>query len=154
MEILVLGLGNELLCDDGVGILAARALRDELDGIADVVETSLHGLALLELFLGYRRAVLIDAIHTATRPAGAIVELDPGELATVASPSPHYTGLPEMLTLAAQLELDFPGEIHIIAMEVADPHTIGGELTPAVRQALPELVARVRERVGTLACSG
>ncbi|MHB0936092.1 MAG: hypothetical protein ACYC6A_06840 [Armatimonadota bacterium] len=51
-NILVLGLGNELLSDDGVGVLAVRTLAKELRGQADVVETALHGLALLELFLG------------------------------------------------------------------------------------------------------
>ena len=53
MKTLVLGLGNELLSDDGVGILAVRRLKETYKGQADIVETSLHGLALLDLFIGH-----------------------------------------------------------------------------------------------------
>ena len=146
-NILVLGLGNELLSDDGVGILAARALAKELRGQADVVETALHGLALLELFLGYRQAIVVDAICTGAHPPGAILELDPADLETVESPSPHYTGLPEMLTLAHQLKLNFPPDIKIIAMEVVDPFTVGFELSDPVQQALPEFIAKIKAQV-------
>ena len=146
-RILVLGLGNELLADDGAGILAARALAEELKGQADIVETSLHGLALLEFFLGYQRAIVVDAIHTRAHPPGTILELHPEDLPTVKSPSPHYTGLPEMLVLAEQLELDFPREIIIFALEVVDTFTMGGDLTPPIKEALPELIRRVKEQV-------
>lgn len=145
--ILVLGLGNDLLADDGVGILAVRALAGELRGQADVVETAMHGLALLEYFLGYQHAIVIDAIHTTVHPPGAILELNPEDLPPVESPSPHYTGLPEMLKMAEQLHLDFPATIKIFAMEVLDPYTVGGELTQPVRAALPELIRRVKEQV-------
>lgn len=147
MNTLVMGLGNDMLSDDGVGMLAARALVDELAGQADVIETSLHGLALLDLFLGYRRAVLIDAVCTGANPPGTITEIDPATLSPVITPSPHYTGLPEMLVLADALQLDFPQEFKIFAMEVADPHTVGFGLTPAVQAALPELTRRVAEQV-------
>jgi hydrogenase maturation protease len=146
-NILVLGLGNELLSDDGVGILAARALARELRGQSDVVETALHGLALLELFLGHRQAVVIDAVCTGAHPPGAVLEMNPADLETVESPSPHYTGLPEMLTLARQLKLDFPSEVKIIAMEVVDPYTVGFDLSEPVRKALPELIRKVRMQV-------
>jgi len=146
-NILVLGLGNELLSDDGVGILAVRKLARELRGKTDVVETALHGLALLELFIGHRQAIVIDAICTGAHPPGSVIELDPADLETVESPSPHYTGLPEMLTLAEQLKLDFPVDVKIIAMEVVDPFTVGFDLSEPVKQALPELVRMVREQV-------
>ena len=145
--ILVLGLGNDLLGDDAAGILAVRALQEELAGKADVVETALHGLALLDLFLGYERAIIIDAIHTRAHPPGTILELHPEDLPAVETPSPHYTGLPEMLVLADQLQLDFPQEIIIFALEVIDPYTMGADLTPPVRAALPEVIRRVKEQV-------
>ena len=96
MKTLVLGLGNDILADDAVGVLAARALRDELAGRADVVETAMHGLALLDHFLGYERAILLDAIQTGKQPPGTIIELGVADLSPIATPSPHFTGLPEM----------------------------------------------------------
>jgi hydrogenase maturation protease len=148
---IVLGLGNDLVADDAVGVLAARALKAELAGRADVVETSMHGLALLDFFLGYDRAILLDAIQTRQRPPGSVVEIPASELDPVIAPSPHFAGLPEMLALARQLQLEFPKEFRIFAVEVADPHTLGGPMTPAVRDAIPALCARVREALAAWA---
>jgi len=143
MKLLIVGLGNELLSDDAVGVLAARALKERLKDRADVAESSLSGMALLDLFIGYERAIIIDAVQTGKSPPGTIVELSPADLGAVIAPSPHYAGLPELIATAQALKLDFPKEIKIFAMEVADPHNIGGKLSPAVAQALEELIQHV-----------
>lgn len=145
-KLLILGLGNELLSDDAVGILAARALREKLKDKADVVESALSGMALLDLFIGYERAIIIDAVKTGRTPPGTIFELSPTDLGAVTAPSPHYAGLPELIATAHALKLDFPKEIKIFAIEVADPHTIGSRLSPAVAHALEELVQRVERQ--------
>jgi hydrogenase maturation protease len=98
----------------------------------------------LDFFLGYERAILLDAIQTGRQPAGAIIELGVADLSPIAAPSPHFTGLPEMISIARQLQLDFPGDFRIFAVEVADPHTLGGGMSPAVREAIPRLCERVR----------
>ena len=141
---LVMGLGNEILADDAVGVLVARQLKDELAGRADVISCALHGLALLELFIGYDRAILIDAIQTGKNPPGTITELRGEDLDKVYAPSPHYAGVPEMLELAEQLELDFPKEFRIFAVEVGDMRTIGGPVTAAVVAAIPAVCERVK----------
>ena len=147
MKTLVLGLGNELLADDAVGILAARALRDEIKGQAEIVESSLSGLALLDLFVGYERAIVLDAIKTGRHPAGTILDLSPEDLGEVFAPSPHYAGLPEMLALARELELEFPWKIKIFALEVVDPYTVGGGLSEKAEQGIKELVRKVKQQL-------
>jgi hydrogenase maturation protease len=149
MAILVLGLGNDLLGDDRIGLLAARALRDLLQGQegVEIVESAGSGLALLDLMAGYERAIVIDAIQTGQVPPGTILEWTVREPLPVRAPSPHATGLPELLAVARALRIPFPEEIRIYAVEVADASTFGGELTPAVRQALPELVRRIRSQL-------
>lgn len=147
VKILVLGLGNELVSDDGAGILVTRMVKEPLQGQADVVESALSGLALLDLFLGYDRAIIVDAIMTGAHPVGAIVEIDAEAISALVAPSPHYTGLPEMLSIADQLQLPFPRVFCILGLEVADLVTFGGEITPAVRDALPALAARICEQV-------
>lgn len=143
MKTLVLGLGNDILADDAVGILAARALQTRLADVADVQETAWHGVALLEVFIGYERAILMDAVMTGKHAPGTIIEINPDELAPVQGASPHFTGLPEMIAMAKELDLEFPKNFRIFAVEVADPHTVGGEMTPAVRDAIPALCERV-----------
>lgn len=144
MKLLVLGLGNDLLADDAVGIQAVRGLTGELSGKADCVESSLHGVALLDLFIGYDRAIIIDAIQTGKHPPGTILEMTPDDLKFASSPSPHYTGLPEMIALARQMRLHFPHEIRIIAVEVEDVMTVGGAMTPPVARAIGDIAGRVR----------
>jgi hydrogenase maturation protease len=147
MKTLVLGLGNELISDDGVGLLAARRLKQEYKGQADVIETSLHGLALLDFFIGYDKAIIIDAIQTGTHNPGEIIELSPSDLDEVLAPSPHYSGLPEMLVLAKEMDLEFPSEIAIFAIEIVDSSTLGGGLTQPVADNLGALVERVKDRL-------
>ena len=144
MKPLVVGLGNDLLGDDAIGILAARRLATELDGDADVVETGLHGLALIDILAGYKQAVLIDAIQTGASAPGTIIELDPATLRAVVVPSPHYAGLPEMIQLAGELDLEFPDEFRILAVEIAEADIIGGRMNDAVAAALEPLVERVK----------
>jgi hydrogenase maturation protease len=149
-RLLVVGLGNDLLADDAVGVLAARELETRLAGRADVVATALHGVALLDVFLGYERAIVIDAIETGEHAPGTVVEIDTATLRPIASPSPHYVGLPEMLALAEQLGLEFPKTIRVFAVEVADPYTIGGAMSPEVERAVSEVCAKVERAVEQL----
>lgn len=144
---LVLGLGNELAGDDAVGLLVARALLVELDGVADVVESSASGLALIEILAGYDRAVIVDAILTGRAPPGTITEMGMADVGRVVAPSTHQAGLPELAAVASRLGLGFPSETAVFAVEVVDPYTLGVGLSEPVAAALEELIGRVRERV-------
>ena len=147
MKILVLGLGNELLADDAVGLLIIRELANEYKGQAELVECTVSGLALLEYFVDFEKAIIVDSINTGKQPAGSIYELAPADLGEVYAPSPHYTGLPEMMALAKQLELQFPEDIKIFAMEIADPYTIGGSLTQSVSMAMEGLKMKILKQL-------
>ncbi|MBZ0257514.1 hydrogenase maturation protease [bacterium] len=149
MKTLVLGLGNDLIADDGVGIEAARQLRVLLADAPDVEvhECSLCGIALLEELMDYDRVILIDAVKTGAVPVGEITKLRLEDLGVVLAPSPHYAGLPELLALANELQLDFPKEFIIYSIEVEDPYTIGGSMTDGIQRALPRLVERVQNKI-------
>jgi len=152
---LVLALGNDLLGDDGVGLLAARRVRGALEEAAaggsenggsecvDIVESGEAGLALLEMMEGYRNAILLDAIVTGAHPPGTIIEFGVEDFARVLAPSPHYAGLPEVLALARRLDVDFPEDIRVLAMEVENPYEFQETLTEAVGRALPGYVEAI-----------
>ena len=144
MKPLVLCLGNELLADDAAGIIAAAKLKADIGDQADIVDTSLSGMALLEYFIGYEQAIIVDAIHTGKHEPGSVIEIDQSELKAVIAPSPHYAGLPEMLEIAKLLGVDFPKDIKIFAIEAADPYTIGGEIDDRVRDGIDRAVERVK----------
>jgi hydrogenase maturation protease len=152
MRTLVLGLGNELAADDAVGLLAARAVRAELarsdrGALADVVESSASGLALIELLAGRDRAVIVDAVRTGRYPPGTVLELGLDEVGRVRAPSTHQAGLPELAAVATRLGLAFPERTVVLAVEVEDALTLGRPLSPSVAAAIPEVVRRVRALV-------
>jgi hydrogenase maturation protease len=138
----VLALGNDILGDDGVGLLAARALRREIDEEVDIIESAEAGFAMLELLTGYDRALILDAVVTGKHAPGTILSFGAEDFRTVVAPSPHYAGIPEVLALAERLGVPFPKQLSILAMEVQDPCSIRESLTVPVRVALPDLVER------------
>jgi hydrogenase maturation protease len=144
---LVIGLGNEYAGDDAVGILAARALKAELAGVADVAESAASGLALLEDFAGYDRAIVIDAILTGRHPPGSIVEMSLTDLGPMVAPSTHQAGMPELAVVAGRLGLKFPAQTWVLAVEVAAPPAFGEPLSEAVAAAIGPLGRSVRAQL-------
>ncbi|OFW75291.1 MAG: hypothetical protein A2Y55_03760 [Actinobacteria bacterium RBG_16_68_12] len=154
MRTLVLGLGNELAGDDAVGVLVARAVREDVAGAADVVESSASGMALLEIFAGYDRAVVVDSVRTGRNPPGTVTELALADVGRVVAPSLHHAGLPEMAAVAEPLGLGFPAKTRVLAVEVLDPYTMGAALSEPVAGAVGELARRVRDQVERWASEG
>ncbi len=145
MKTLILGLGNPILTDDGVGLRVAKELEGRLDQqAATVMETSLAGLNMLDLLAGYDRAIIIDAIQTIGGKAGQIYRLDIGAFnATRHAASAHDVNLATALALGKRLGLALPQQIDIFAIEVADTSTFSEECTPDVRQAIPVCVKMI-----------
>jgi len=151
MRTLILGLGNDLLSDDAVGIVAARRLCAVVGGCTDVVECSAAGLALLDVLVGYNRVIILDATSSGDHPPGTVFEMAVDDLRPLARLSPHYAGLPEVLSIGKSLGLDLPREISIFAVEIADCLTIGGGLSEPVARSIEVLTTRVISRLGMYA---
>ena len=107
MKTLVLGLGNPILSDDGVGLRIARVLGSKLNQPeVTEMETSTADLNLLNLLAGYDRAIIIDAIQTTGGKAGQIYRLEPGVFdATRHGATPHYVNFATVLELGSKLGL-------------------------------------------------
>ena len=77
---LVLGLGNDILSDDGVGLQVARRVGELIGDRADVAEASVATIDLLPLMSGYDRVVIIDAFLSPDLPPGTPVRTTPADL--------------------------------------------------------------------------
>ena len=145
MKTLVVGLGNPILKDDGVGLRVAEALKSRLDRPeVTVVETSMAGLSFLDLLAGYDKAIIIDAIQTEGGNAGQIYRLDLEALGLIKhAATPHDMDFITALALGKRLGIALPQEVVIFAIEVADASTFGEECTPEVRQAIPACVETI-----------
>lgn len=156
MKTLILGLGNPILSDDGVGIHVARALEGTLDHEnITVVETSMAGLSLLDLLTGYDRAIIIDAIQTVKGEVGQVYRLDPEVFAdTRHAATPHDVNFATALELGKRLGLALPSQIIIFGIEVADVSTFSEKCTPEVERVVPVCVEMVvRELKGIIESS-
>jgi hydrogenase maturation protease len=145
-RLLVLGLGNDILTDDAVGLRVAHELRRDLAGhpSVDIRQTTEMGLALLDFLTGYRAVVLVDSIQTGRAAPGFLHELDAASSSQLTGRTPHFVGVSETLALGRELGLAMPEQVKIFAIEVADPFTLGTVMTPALEAALPGLVAQIR----------
>ncbi len=140
--ILILGLGNDLLGDDAVGLVAARKLKSEFEDVAVVAEASAGGLEIMELLEGYEKVLILDAIVTGRHEPGTILELSSEEFRKTVAIAPHYVTLPEAIELAEQLKIKFPKEIKILAVEITDPFSLREGLSPAIRGVISSYTER------------
>lgn len=141
----VIGLGNDLLGDDAFGLIVARQVRDRAGGRIPVVETIESGLRLLDHLEGAERAVVVDAVQTGAAPPGTLYRVEETDFEKTPGGSPHYVGLFETLELGRALGLPVPGTVTIVAVETRDCTTVGGELDPAVRAAIPAAIHCVEQ---------
>ncbi len=149
MKTLVLGLGNPILSDDGVGIKIAHEVRRQLNNPhVTVAETSAAGLSLLDSIVGYDKVIIIDAIQTEKGQAGQIYNMGSEDFSlTKHLSSPHQINLVTALELGKMLNLAMPQEITILAVEAKDVSTFSESCTPAVKKAIPEVVKIVLEEL-------
>lgn len=158
MTTLVLGLGNPILTDDGVGVKVAEAVRAALpsDSAVEVSEASVGGLALMERLLGYRRVILIDALHTGQGVPGTIHRLSLADLRDISptqhSASAHDTTLVTALDMAARMGLPLPEEVVIFGVTVKNVTDFSDRPTPAVARAIPQVTALVLDELAEVRC--
>ncbi len=149
MKTLIIGLGNPILTDDGVGVRVAERVKAALppDAPVKVRQVSVGGLTLMESMVGYDRVILIDAIHRRNGRLGVVHRLTLDDLQMISptqhSASVHDTSLVTALEVGRRMGLPLPREIIIYAIEVANVTDFGAEPTPAVAEAIPEATAAV-----------
>ena len=153
--LLIIGLGNPLLSDDGVGWHVTEDLRTLLTGEAqNNLKSSVEidalaggGLSLMERLVGYDRAILIDAMQSdylvgtvSVFPLEQLENPFSGHLG-----STHETNLQTALEIGRQLNahLPRPGAITIVAVEAQTVYDFSEQLSPPVAAAVPAAVQAV-----------
>jgi hydrogenase maturation protease len=146
MKTRIIGLGNTILSDDGVGVYTAREVQRRLDesgceNRADVVESEVAGFALMELMEGWDRIILVDSIQFDDVQPGTLLRLEPQDLRTsLRIRSVHEIDLPTAVGLGQLLGLKMPDRMLIFGIQAEDARTFGRDLSPAVEQGMHEAV--------------
>ncbi len=147
-KFIVIGLGNPILTDDGVGNRIAQNLQKLVSSEVEVVEASLAGFNLIDLVAGYEKAILIDAVQTKGGKVGDIYKLDKDSLAfSQRLTSIHDLDLFTAWELGEKLGIKLPKEMVIFAIEVEDVLTFGEKLTPKVEAAIPKVCELVLQEL-------
>ena len=166
---LVLGLGNPILGDDGVGWRVVEAAQEAWQRTVDerqktndetassfvlrpssAIEfdfVSLGGLALMERLVGCDRAILVDAIQTRDGVPGAIYRLTLDDLPTVHADAVHDASLKAALAVGQQLGATLPQEIVVIGIEAINLWDFSESLSPQVAASVPRAAEMVLDEL-------
>ncbi|HRX71870.1 MAG: HyaD/HybD family hydrogenase maturation endopeptidase [Candidatus Competibacteraceae bacterium] len=143
-RVIVLGVGNILLRDEGVGVRVVEALaeRYDLPPEVEVVDGGTVGMDLLDTLAGCDHLLICDAVQTGAPPA-TVVKLADAEIPALfqARYSPHQLGLSEVLATLILME-EAPRAITLIGVVPADME-LGAELSSEVASVVGEAVDMV-----------
>ena len=153
MKTLVLGLGNPILTDDGVGIRIANEIKKNCKDI-DVIEASAAGFRIIDEIIGYDKLILIDSIKTGNAKPGTVYKFSVNDFQPVADEplayektlhysSPHDISLFNALKIIKEHNEKIPSQIEIYAVEVEDILTFSEKCTNDVEKAIPEIVKKI-----------
>jgi hydrogenase maturation protease len=160
MKTLVIGLGNPILGDDGLGWRVADEVAKIMEGPpfdpaqdrpeVEVDCASLGGLSLMERLTGYERVILIDAIYTGQKPIGTISRFtlnDVPDLTAGHSASAHDTSLRTALNVGRSMNIDLPADenVTVVAIEAENVYDFSEKLSPPIEAAVPVATEKVLE---------
>lgn len=150
MSALVLGVGNILLSDEGVGVRVAEAFcqRYALPDGVEVLDGGTAGMDLLDALAGRSHVVIIDAVRTGAEP-GTVVRLEAEQVPALFRNriSPHQLGISDVLAALALMEEE-PRHLALIGIVPASLD-LGMALSPAVAARFDEMVEMVAAALRT-----
>lgn len=138
----IIGMGNRLLSDDGVGFAVAVAVAERLKGRLNLAVTELHtgGICLMEAMAGFRRAVVVDAMLSGA-PPGTLRRFDPEEFVTTKNTfSSHDTDFATAYDLGRMAGVPLPERVSFWGIEGGEFALFGERFTDEVALAVPRAV--------------
>ena len=152
-RVLVLGVGNLILGDDGLGIHLVRLLEKSgsFPAHVDFMESEEIGLSILDLASGYHTLMIVDSIQsTKDAPQGSILYVEEDQYDDLSGWGSHYIGFFEMKELAHRSGIPFPANLHILGITVVDPFRIDWELSEDLKGMLPEITKELSKTIDGL----
>ena len=140
MKSLVVGLGNPILGDDGVGWKVAEEVKQQLasDSPVDIDFLSLGGISLMEHLIGYERAILIDAV-TSDQEIGSVIVSNLNEMPDYSAfhiTSAHDTSLQNALKLGKSMGVSLPKEVIVVGIATDHIYDFSESLSSPVARAI------------------
>ncbi len=145
MKTLILGIGNTILTDDGVGIRVAQKIKEKKPDL-EVIEASETGVALLDYVVGYDKLIIIDSIKTGNGEPGELYKLNLKDLrASTNLFSSHGIDIATAFELGQGLGYEMPKHISIYGVETKNTMTLGERCTEEIEEKLLSIVKQIME---------
>lgn len=143
-KILVIGLGNTILCDDAAGIIIGKGITEKVsrDRI-DFVEASYAGWRLIDILRGYKRLIIVDSIVGDKYVPGECYKVDPAQICSLHLSSTHGMGLNEAIEFAKQNGYEMPDTIALYAVGVKNPFEFGETVCGEVMDKIPGIIDQI-----------
>jgi hydrogenase maturation protease len=141
---LLLGLGNPILGDDGVGCSLAGLIEEKLgcpEGLS-VLSVSVSPVRLVDIISKYDRLILVDSITTGQGQPGELFEIDLSDEPHLPA-SAHHFSAGQIPGIAEALGLPCPGTIRFYGIEIEPPREYGDRLSDRLRELLPSLAEQL-----------
>jgi hydrogenase maturation protease len=140
-ETLILGVGNEILTDDGIGPCIVNKISEMgLFAGADFLTANTGGLEVIEIIQGYKSLIIIDAIKTIGGIPGTVYRFCPDDFKeTHHLSSFHDVSFLTGLKLGKQIGLKVPENISIIAIEIVEDLTFNVNFSPIIEKKYDEI---------------
>lgn len=148
-KILILGIGNDILTDDGIGPRLVSELRDEMDSnLLDFMTMASGGLEILEIIKDYKQVIIVDAIKTEGGVPGDIYYLTPSNFKeTLHISSFHDVSFLTGLKLADKLDMAVPEQIDIIAIEILEDLTFSSAFSKPIADQYSSIFEEVKGKI-------
>lgn len=147
MKIALIGLGNPYVGDDSIGIKIVEAIQTNypLSESIDVLpDLSLSGIGLVEVFRGYDKVIIVDAILTKNHQVGEIVVFTPDDLTdTLHTTDFHNMDFFSAVQFAKHLYTDIPEDITLIGIEIEKANEFTYEISNQLKQNYTKIVDQV-----------
>lgn len=153
---LIIGLGNPILGDDGVGWLVVQIVEENFKS-KEFTDTnlelefdylSLGGLSLMERVEGYQDVILVDSILTGSNPIGTVYSLPLTGFPNFSSghsTSVHDTSLATALELGRKMGLDLPAEVWVVGIEAENVFEFSEQLSPGIQSVVAKAAQLVMD---------
>jgi len=149
MKRLILGLGNDLLTDDGIGIYIAGQLKSEI-WEADIICSADSGFGLLDHMMGYDQVILIDSIITGKTDIGGVHHFSSSDFSQHVPFSIHSTDIISILEYSRKCGFSVPDKIEFLAVEIEDNQTFKESFSDSVESRKNLIVQNIKSRINNI----
>jgi hydrogenase maturation protease len=147
VKVLVLGMGNPILSDDGVGLVVANALKGRIKGV-DVAVSAMIGFELIDIVCGYDQVFVVDAMCTRGGVSGDIRKISAlGGEGTLHLFSSHGMNFFELIEMGRSCGLCMPEVGAVYGIEIGDCVTFTEEISDNLRDSIGTITEDIRKDI-------